>query len=170
MRTIEEIAADALYLMADDMDEDEFERLSAMSPVEQVRHFYVSGECDHFAAALHRITGWLVRGVVSAKHGAVHRLVEAPDGRLLDASGWVGLEDLKQRYGMKSLRLADPGGEEKIMSSGDNDEDGFDWMLRDAVTAIRLFQWAPFGSEEFRKLSAVPVEGADFAASASPRL
>jgi hypothetical protein len=160
MRTLEDIGNDAVYLLADDMDDDEFERVSSMSADEKVKYFYLSSDCDRFADALHRITGWPIVGVSSPSLGPIHRLVQAPNGRMLDAGGWVDEKGLKARYGQKELDISAASASIGSTSFG-LDEDGIDHELVDAVAAVRQLPWEPFVSTEFREMSMRPVPGAD---------
>lgn len=161
MRSLADIAADLVYLLADDMDEDEFARVSAMPEAEKARYCYISGDCDVFAAALHRITGWQVIGVVSPSHGCLHRLVVAPDGRLLDAAGWIDVAGLRKRYGLRRLTISNQGEASVLGVLFGPNAYGIDEQLANAVAAIRQFPWAPFCEDEFRALSGRHVDGAD---------
>jgi len=163
--TLETLADDAAFLLSDDFDGEEYERFIEKSPAEKVRHFFCSSDCDAFAVALHRMTGWPIRALSSPDHGPVHRFVEAPDGRFLDAGGWTSLDGMKKRYGIRKALLTEPFGEE--IASGyieDDFFDGYESALGKAVAAIRQLPWAPFDEPEFREITARPVAGVDFPA------
>lgn len=168
-RTIEDVAADVLATLDDTADE-EFERIEAMSLIERVRYMYLSGECDAFAVALARMTGWSIRGLIDPEAGPVHRVVEAPDGRLLDASGWTDLSALAKRYRLKKPTLGSAGGEERALGWLEALTDDYDQGLSDAVCAIRSFPWAPFAESWFKSLADRPMEGVDipFPPAATP--
>lgn len=159
MRSLDDIADDLVYVLADDMDEGEFARVSAMAPAERVRYCYVSGDCDVFAEALHRVTGWPIVGVSSPSRGPIHRLVRSPEGRLLDAAGWIDEDGLKKRYGLRRLDLSEQ--KAALASLFSVDENGVDDQIANAVAAIRQFPWAPFCDDAFRQVSMRLVEGAD---------
>lgn len=149
--------ADDAALVAEGVGDDLAERLDAMSDAEIVRHLYVHGACDDMAVALHRMTGWPVVAVSSRSKGPLHRLVRAPDGRLLDAGGWVDEQGLRRRYGVRQVSLSPGGGEETAIGTLVGDaEAGVDQPLADAVSAIRQFPWAPFDQPWFRALSLRP--------------
>lgn len=54
---------------------------------EPARACLLQGQCHALALALHEQTGWPIRAVVDEQDDIRHLVVEAPDGRLLDASG-----------------------------------------------------------------------------------
>jgi hypothetical protein len=159
--TLGEVAKEAAYLLSDDWGDDEFDAFMAMPPEERVRHFFCSSDCDAFAIALHRMTGWPVRALGSPGHGFLHRFVEAPDGRFLDAGGWQTLDSMRKRYGIRKAILSDPGGEELAMGFLENEFDGYDESLAKAVAAIRQLPWEPFNELGFREVSGRPFEGVD---------
>lgn len=159
MRTIKDIADEVASRL--EAGDEEFDRLETMPDLLKVRHMYVSGDCDAFAVALHRVTGWPIRCVSSEEHGPMHRLVEAPDGRMLDAAGWVDEKELRRRYGVKRIILSKPGGEELAFLLGLDEGRGIDPELFDAMVAMRAFEWAPFGEADFRAMSGRSVAGAD---------
>ena len=159
MRTIKDIADEVAWRL--EAGEEEFDRLEAMTDLMKVRQMYISGDCDAFAVALHRVTGWPIRGVSSREHGPMHRLIQAPDGRLLDAAGWVSEKELCRRYGVRRIAMSRPGGEELAGALLGMNEDGIDSELVDAMIAMRAFDWAPFCEADFQVISAKPVPGAD---------
>lgn len=108
--TLERIAKDAIYFLSDDVDEAEMDKIKAMSPEHIVRLFYTSSDCDVFAVALHRITGWPIVELDDTLRGHIHRLNLAPGGRLVDASGWTDIKTLSKRYALLHPHLGEPGG------------------------------------------------------------
>lgn len=66
--------------------------------VEFVRRAFTSSDCGDVAYALHVITGWPVCQL------GLHACVEAPDGRLLDATGWTTAVAVARPYGVKMTR------------------------------------------------------------------
>jgi hypothetical protein len=68
---------------------------------------FLSSDCDDFAWVLSKITGWPARtaiwnmGMCQSGH---HSVVEAPDGRLLDVTGWTDMAAIAKRVG-KEERL-----------------------------------------------------------------
>ena len=53
--------------------------------------------------------------------GPVHRLAQAPDDRMLDAGGLVTLDDLRQRYKLKTLKATTIHDFSSPMISSDED-------------------------------------------------
>jgi hypothetical protein len=156
-----EALADDLSVHLDDASDEEMARFDAMPPAEKIRYVYMCGECDAIAVTLHRIKGWPIRGVIAPEHGMMHRVVEAPDGRLLDASGWTDIAELAHRYGT-AVALGPAGGEEQATGFIEQDYDGFDDSIAGAVYAIRNLPWPPFNEKEFAAAAAKPLEGVDF--------
>jgi len=161
MPTLEEIAVEAGYLLSDDLGDDRYEEFLEKPAEERVRYFFCSSDCDAFAIALHRMTGWPMRALGS-EAGFLHRFVEAPDGRFLDAGGWQTLDTLAKRYRVRKPVLSNPGGEELAMGFCENEFDGIDESLKLAVAAVRQLPWAPFDEPEFKAVSEKPFAGVDF--------
>jgi len=161
MPTLEEIAEMGAYALSDDWQPGELEEFMAKSPAERVSHFYCMSDCGVFAVALQKVTGWPIRSLGNDEHGRIHSVVEAPDGRLLDASGWQTLRSLRKRHAAKDATLSEPGGVENAMGYFENKYEGLDGSLRFAVSAIRQLPWAPFDDPEFRAVSERQIEGID---------
>lgn len=162
---LSQVAANALYALASDCDDDEFDRLREMSTARVVRYFYTASDCDDFALALHLVTGWPVVSLHSDEEGPLHRLVRSPEGRYLDAYGWTSLPQLARRYGVTDLLVAGADGTEYLPGLGislTDLEDGLDEALEQALVAIRELPWAPFNTQRFRQMSSRPQPGADF--------
>ena len=128
-------------------------------PVQVLQWTFSSGLCDDFAWALNKLTGWpTVKAVWMGQyriHGGIreyeehHFLVQGPDGRFLDASGWIEPADLSLHVG-PNFRLkeieAKPqwlGFEEAIQDGLLSEEEFNDHLF----TAIRLLPYPPFNSE-----------------------
>lgn len=160
-----EIADWALDDLTSDCTDAEVERLEAMRENALLRYYYTAAECDVFAFVLHQMTGWPVIGYASFHRGALHRLVRAPDGRLLDAHGWTDLARLDQRYGCYAGYLTPPGGPELCVGllEDDLDDTGFyeGFAAQYAASAIRQLPWGPFTTARLRQLTARPVPGVD---------
>lgn len=157
-----EDVADELWPLFDDLGEAELDRLEAMTAAEQVRHFYLHGECLPFARTLHALTGWPLVSVCHPDHGFLHALVCEPGeglpgsagGRLLDASGWTTLEAVGRHYGLRPHETA-----RLLLGEGDPwdsgarpfwPEDGDERsQARLALSAIRFLPGAPFGEPGF---------------------
>ena len=141
MQSIGDLAGDASYAISDLLDENQWEHFDGLADVGKVQFRYLHGDCDDFALVLHHITSWPVYSVLSPSRGPLHRLVMAPDGRLLDAAGWVSAEQLAKRYGADDLVICGPGGQEFCQSSIGDDEDT--WPV---VAAILQFPLDPFST------------------------
>jgi hypothetical protein len=103
---LEELADDAAFAVSDLLDDADWEWFEELGPVERIQWRYCHADCDDFAAVLSLITGWPVVCFESRTKGPVHRAVQAPDGRYLDAMGWSDIETLRVRYRMRGLRCA----------------------------------------------------------------
>ena len=163
-RSLRSIAGTARYLLSDGIHDEEVDRLEIAPDEEVVRIFYTQSDCDDFAIALHRMTGWPIMALSSAERGLLHRFVVAPDGRLLDALGWTNRKSMTKRYGAREPIWAGPG-DERIAHSANIGMDiveGIDEHLASAVSAIRRLSGAPFEEEWFRAMSRKPLEGVDY--------
>jgi hypothetical protein len=163
---LEQLGKDSLSAISDLLDDRTYEALLEAGWSTQVRHRFLHGDCDVFAAALHLVTGWSVVTLVGST-GPVHRLVEAPDGRLLDAGGWTDLDALRHRYRLRSIRIGVRGGLElcDLCFPVDDLADG---SLSDALLAASSLPWAPFNTGEWNECLALAVGENSFAA-ARPR-
>lgn len=137
MFTIGSLAQDAADSVADLLSEDAWEAFDNKTDLEKIEHRYLHADCDDFALALCLALGWNVRAVSGPK-GPLHRLVESPEGRLLDVSGWVTPETLSERYRTRKLRLSAPGGAELCHSRLDDEG------LQLVVAAMVQLGRAPF--------------------------
>lgn len=160
---LRELAADARFFL-DDVNEAEEAFLPEATDEEVLRHFFCHSDCDDFAIALHRLTGFALVALSDKEKGFLHRLVIAPDGRLLDAAGWTDLAGLAKRYGCRAPQLSAPGGEELGLGAtvGDDIDEGIDNALRRAVVAMRHFSILPYSDPAFAAILARPLAGVDF--------
>lgn len=57
---------------------------------EHVRHVFSFGQCHSFAVAVHKLTGWPLRAVDNQGDDGIpdHIMVETPNGRLFDITGF----------------------------------------------------------------------------------
>lgn len=146
MTPLKDLAEDAGYAVSDLMDEDSWDAFDALPDVEKVQWRYCHSDCDDFALTLHEITGYPVVAINSPRRGPMHRLVEAPDGRLLDARGWITLDDLMARYQLKALTVERAATGESLLHTGTIDDDaGFHPIL----AAMLQLPVAPFNTPEF---------------------
>jgi hypothetical protein len=141
--------ADFLAATLDDEDPD---KLAAMGPVEIIAMAYISGECDAFAEFLHRSTGWPVVALSSSSIGFVHRFVEAPDGRCIDAGGTGTRDTISARYGLRDAVFSKSGGLGLLMGEALNSEDDEDpdpevrkyGPMHLVAAAVSLLPYDPF--------------------------
>lgn len=147
MTPLSELANDAACSVADFISETGWRRFERLSDLGKVQWRYCHADCDDFALVLAEITSWPVIAVNSVTHGPLHRLVEAPDGRLLDVMGWVTLAELQLRYGVADL----------VIHRGDHLSQSlidFDEEFLPLLATIHHLDTAPFTEEPFRALVA----------------
>lgn len=160
---LEEVRIRAINVLSDLLTDDDLDRLAACPAHKAVTDLYLHSDCDDFAIALHRITGWRILSITSPERGTLHRLVVSPGRRMIDASGWVEERDIHHRYGTRRPLLVAQGGEELALGSTIDDMEGdIDESLRLAVMAIRNLPFSPFVDADFRMFSMRPVSGVDF--------
>lgn len=81
-------------------DSEEYELLHDL-----VKSIYLDGECYALAIALHRALGWPIIGLMD-KHDIIrHAVVKTPDGRYLDARGFVSEATLHTAFGQTPYPL-----------------------------------------------------------------
>ena len=161
-KPLAELADKARYLLMDGVWDEEAEELEAAPADEVVKVYYTSSNCDDFAVALHRITGWPIMALSAAERGPIHRFVAAPDGRSLDACGWTDKIAMSKRYGTRKPLWSEPGGEEIAHSTSIGDVyGGVDEHLADAVSAIRGLPVAPFSEPWFQAMSHRTMDAVD---------
>ncbi|MBY3433465.1 hypothetical protein HFN89_04825 [Rhizobium laguerreae] len=69
---------------------------------------FLSSDCDDFAWVLSKITGWPARTAlwnIGPCQSGHHSVVEAPDGRLLDVTGWTDKSAIAKRAGREERLL-----------------------------------------------------------------
>lgn len=141
-----ELAEEAGFAVSDLMNEERWERFEALTDVEKIQWRYCHADCDDFASALRAITAWPIVAISDRKRGPLHRLVRAPDGRLLDARGWTSLEALRLRYKLTALPLA----QENVASHSPL---GTDEDFHPVVSALLQLPLEPFNTEAFQALT-----------------
>lgn len=139
---IDQLANDAAYAISDLLDEVGLEAFNALPALEKVISRYLHADCDDFALVLHEVTGWPIVGVVG-RCGPLHRLNQAPDGRLVDAAGWVTSADLARRY-HTPVSLIPPNGRSLSRSVLD-DQDNEGRLL--VLAAMLHLRTEPFAGE-----------------------
>lgn len=140
MRNIKVLAEDAADSVADMLDDEGWDAFEVLSSIKKVQYRYSHADCDDVALVLHRALGWSVVAVTS-QNGMLHRLVQSPEGRLLDVTGWTDITSLAKRYKSKTLKVSAPGGEELCHSNLDesNPED-----FQNVVAALLQIETSPF--------------------------
>lgn len=140
MRNIDVLARDAADSVADMLDDDGWDAFESLSPIKQVQYRYSHADCDDVALVLHRALGWPIVAVTS-QNGMLHRLVQSPEGRLLDVTGWTDVASLAKRYKTKKLTVSGAGGEELCHSTL---TDEFQGDFQDVVAALLQIDTSPF--------------------------
>lgn len=142
MSLIEALAREADSAVSDLIGDDKWDDFVSLPPVERIQWRYCHADCDDFALVLHEITGYPIVGLSHPSKGPIHRLVEAPDGRFIDAKGYVSIDDLKRRYRLKSLQVYINAGGCATINSDDE--------IADIIRAMLHFPEDPFQGVEFR--------------------
>ena len=142
-RTIKDLAEEA----SSAIDDLYFDGFNDLSDLQKVEWRYCHADCDHFASALNFVTGYPVVGIAQPRRGPMHRLVETPDGLMLDVMGPVSLDDLKTRYRAKSLKLARGGLIESMVWGATNEED-----ILSCLDVMAHLSRPPFDSAEMKAL------------------
>jgi hypothetical protein len=147
---LKDLADEAMSSLSIDIDDDEFEKIDALSDLDKVRMRYKHADCDDFAFALNVLMGWPVLCVVSSSKGPIHRLVQIPLGvddfkaaAYVDVDGYVSKEDLCRRYKSKNLKFVDGA---PFLSSTLDDDDS----LRRVMSTFAYLPFAPFSDQKFR--------------------
>lgn len=163
-------AADWYYDVAG-LHEDE--DLDPGDHLEVVRRAFASSDCDDFSFILSKMTEWkCVRASWQIPDWGFghHSLVMAPDGRLLDVTGWTDEAELSKRYGgRKGVKVTLAEAEATPSIGFDNyDETGIESGMARIAGVIRCLPYSPFCDDWFREMTLRPLEGADFAARLRP--
>jgi len=174
--SLDEVAEAVWDAFGASMDDEGEELLLGMSAAERVRALYTRSDCDDFAVALHRMTGWpIVRVDFPDAEGGFghHTLVRVPDGTqgggrrigglLLDAVGLRPTAAVRRRHGGRRARISGPGGEElaALGASDDHGDPGVSHSLAMAASAVRQLPWPPFDEAWFRATVSRPLLGVD---------
>jgi len=105
MRTLADLASAAANSVFDLLDSETFRWFESLTDVAKIQWRYCHADCDEFAQTLAALTGWPILSVTHPNEGPLHRLVEAPDGRLLDVRGWTTPDALAARYTVDAVAL-----------------------------------------------------------------
>jgi hypothetical protein len=114
--TLDELGEEAAEILECDSDlgsdllSEPFVREPHHTPLDLIHELYAHDRCDWFAAALREVTGWPVIAVAAPGEASAHRLNRDPQGRLIDCHGYVTLDDLRRRYGIDDLDIAECAG------------------------------------------------------------
>lgn len=135
--------ADAARSAVEELVSGRWTWFASLSDLEQVQWRYCHAECDNFAVTLSAITGWAVVGVTNPTRGPIHRLVMTPEGCMLDAKGWVSLEDLRIRYKLKRLHIQTEAPWSNPTIARDED-------FVPIIEALLQFPVSPFCEPEFK--------------------
>lgn len=103
--SLAELGAAALLAAQDLFDDETCVWFAGQSDIDKIVWRYSRSDCDDFAVVLTALTGWPVVSVAPPGGTSVHRLVECPEGRLLDVTGWTSLEALRLRYNRSTLEI-----------------------------------------------------------------
>ncbi len=142
--TLERIAEHSRASVREFFTEQEWNRFVAMPALEQVQYRYCHADCDDFAAVLQQLTGWQGLSIQSASGRPLHRLLQAPDGRMVDASGWVTEDRLCMRYRTPRLVIRRASAFDAHCDL-DEPED-----YHPHVAALHVLPSAPFSTNAFR--------------------
>ncbi len=143
---LEEIADIGMDIISDLLSDEAIDSLDG-DTLKIIEKLYGSSDCDNFAVALHRITGWPIVGLSSVDVGPVHRCVQNPEGLMVDVFGETTRADMVKRYSIKTAIWSGPGGEELALGSTVDDELS-DFEM--AVSTISQLPYAPFDGEVFK--------------------
>jgi len=137
----------------------EDEDLDPEDSLEVVRRAFSSSDCDDFAFVLSLVTGWqCVRAEWSIPDWGFghHALVRAPDGRLLDVTGWTDGAEVAKRYAGTSgsaFRFADAEPVTSAISCAPGGEAQDEDVLR-IVSVIMALPYAPYDEGWLREKAA----------------
>lgn len=129
-------------------------------PAAVVKEAFTASDCGNFSLALSEMTGWPIY-ILGGADGPVHALVKAPDGRLLDATGWTDLATLAKRYGVRCLSKCPEGTRGMATDPGAVNDEGINEEMARVVSAVRALPWAPFNTTSFRKMALRPLRSVD---------
>jgi hypothetical protein len=124
-----------------------------------VRENYLFGECAAFAVALNRMTGWPIFQIKS--RDSYHVFLQAPKGRLVDASGYTTLAKIRRVHRLSPDAMPHAVSASALIDDLDDDSLSDPWhQVRLAEFYIRQLHIPPFNqlaealSESVKPLSA----------------
>ena len=139
--TLEELAEEANIVMESEFDygPEVFERSPKNTALDLLRLQYAHCECRYFAFALRELTGWPI--VLAVEPGGLlcHQLNRDAQGRLVDVTGFVTLEELPGRYRGIELEVR----EGKTFDDNDKPEDD---KISQVMAAMLYLPHEPFTS------------------------
>ena len=139
--TLEELAEEANIVMESEFDygPEVFERSPKNTALDLLRLQYAHCECRYFAFALRELTGWPI--VLAVEPGGLlcHQLNRDAQGRLVDVTGFVTLEELPGRYRGIELEVREGNNFE---GDGDLDDDA----VAQVMAAMLYLPHEPFTS------------------------
>lgn len=137
--TLEVLAEQANIVLECEYDygPDAFERSPERSPLDLLRLLYAHCWSHQFASALHELTGWPVVTASNSAGRSIHHLNRHSEGKLIDVTGFVGLEELQSRYGIPDLVIFEDLGFKRDPKLDD------DWMA-EVMTAMLYLPHEPF--------------------------
>lgn len=103
--SLAELGAAALLSAQDLFDDETCGWFAGQSDIDKIVWRYSRSDCDDFAVVLAALTGWRVVSAAPPGGTSIHRLIECPEGRLLDVTGWTSLEALRLRYNRSTLEI-----------------------------------------------------------------
>lgn len=118
-KTLSQVADEAALILEAEFEygPEQFIRNSTHSDIYIINYLYLHCWCDYFSDALFRLTGWSIVGVHSKSGGSIHRLNITNDGKLVDVTGYVALDDLKVTYKCEDAYLKEDICRNKIVSN-----------------------------------------------------
>jgi hypothetical protein len=111
---------------------------------------FLTSDCDDFAWVLSKITGWPARTLIWNMGDCLtghHSVVEAPDGRLLDVSGWTDKASIAARVGKDDRLLTVHEFRHHPFNFGEfSDDEGLEMLLG----VFDVVPREPFNEADFR--------------------
>lgn len=111
---------------------------------------YLSSDCDDFAWVMSMVTGWpavtLTWNPGGGKSSGHHSVVKAPDGRLLDISGWTDVNALAARAGVTARSIEESELEHDPLGVSEQEDDE---GMEAALNAGRALGRTPFNEAWF---------------------
>jgi hypothetical protein len=170
----DEILAEAAAWYYDLCELYEDEELDPDDHIEVIRRAFTTSDCDDFAWMLNRMTGWqVVELSFAAPQWGIghHSLVRAPDGRLLDVTGWKDEAAARKeacrikgaKFNLKDIDPREPVWWDGTPSGDDSNDppNGEPSCACRLASVIRSLPWPPFDTAELRALTTLPLPGID---------